>query len=220
MSNENEKTGIDIEEAYGRMELFFEEYKNNILLIAGAIVIVVGGFLAWKYYYIPGQEAKAQKDMFVAESYFDKDSTKQAIELFGAVVDQYSSTPSGNLSEYYLGLSYYKQGDYENAIKHLKNFSSNDEMLAPISVGVIGDAEMQLGKTDEAIPYYLKAAEKNKNDFSSPIYLQKAAMAYESQGKYEDALKLYQQIKSDYGKTSQGRDADKYIARVQTLLNK
>jgi len=220
MANENDKKIIDIEDAYGRLELYFEDHKNNIILVLGAIIVLVGGFLAWKYYYIPGQEVKAEKDMYVAESYFDSDSTKQAVELFGSIADQYGSTPSGNLAEYYLGISYYKQGDYDNAIKSLKSFSTNDLILGPVAIGVIGDAEMQMGKIDEAIPYYLKAAEKNKNEFSSPIYLKKAAMAYESEQKYEEALKLYQQLKSDYATTSEGRDADKYIARMQTLLNK
>jgi TolA-binding protein len=76
---------------------------------------------------------------------------------------------------------------------------------------------MELGKTDDAIKYYLKAANKKKNKFTSPIYLMKAGGAYEDAGKYDDAIKIYQQVKKDYFETQEGREADKYIARAEGL---
>ena len=44
--------------------------------------------------------------------------------------------------------------------------------------------------------------------------LMKAGGVYEAQGKYNDALEVYNIIKDKYGKTAEARDIDKYIARA------
>ncbi len=45
----------------------------------------------------------------------------------------------------------------------------------------------------------------------------KAGLTLEAQNKYAEAAKLYERIKSDFPDTSEGREADKYIARAQML---
>ena len=48
----------------------------------------------------------------------------------------------------------------------------------------------------------------------------KAGKLLEMNGKYEDALKAYRQIKEKYPESGEGRTIDKYIARVETLQQK
>jgi len=208
---------IDVQEAYSKTEQYIEENKKSLTIIVGAIVAVVAIFLAWKYWYVAGQEKEAQKDLFTAESYFEKDSLNKAIDGLSGIVDQYGVTPSGNLAEYYLGISYMKKGEYEKAIEHLKEFDSNDQMVAPIAIGSIGDCYVELNKVEDGITYYLKAAEQSKNKFTSPMYLKKAGLAYESLNNYKDAVKVYQRIKTDYDKSTEGRDIERYLARARTL---
>ncbi len=45
----------------------------------------------------------------------------------------------------------------------------------------------------------------------------KAAELYEMNGKYPDALKLYQQIKDEYPGSTEGSSIEKYIARAKLL---
>ena len=45
----------------------------------------------------------------------------------------------------------------------------------------------------------------------------KAAELYEMNGKYADALKLYEQIKEEYPTSTEGSSIDKYIARAKLL---
>ena len=73
---------------------------------------------------------------------------------------------------------------------------------------------MELNNTDKAAEYYMKAADKKKNDLTSPLFLMKAGMAYEVAGKKEDALKTYTRIKTDFPRSNEARDIDKYIARL------
>ena len=217
---------VDVEQAFSKTELFIENNKKSLIIIASAIVILVGGYFAYKYWYVAGEETKAQAEMFKAEQFFEKDSLDKAINGdnvnaigFAEIADSYGMTPSGNLAEYYLGICYLKKGQYEDAIKHLESFNGKDQMVGPIATGAIGDANMELGKTDEAITYYLKAAEQSANQFTTPIFLKKAALANEDKGNYADAVKLYERIKNEYSETMEGKEMDKYIARAKTLGN-
>ena len=226
MAMEKEEAPIvDVAEAFSKTELYIEQNKKSLMTIAGVIIVLVGGYFAYKYWYVAGEETKARTEMFKAEQYFEKDSLNKAINGDGTssgfiqIADDYGITPSGNLAEYYLGMCYLKQGKYEDAIEHLKSFSSKDQIVAPLATAAIGDANMELGKTDEAITYYLKAAEQNTNNFDTPICLKKAAMANEEKGNYADAVKLYERIKNEFTETTEAKDIDKYIARAKTLGN-
>jgi TolA-binding protein len=46
------------------------------------------------------------------------------------------------------------------------------------------------------------------------MFLKKAGMLLEKQKKTAEAKKLYQEIKAKYPNTVEGREMDKYIARV------
>jgi tetratricopeptide (TPR) repeat protein len=129
-------------------------------------------------------------------------------------IDVYGGTNTANLAEYYAGISYLRLGDSEAAIEHLDNFSSDDEILAPIAQGAIGDAFSELGQNDEALEYYIKAAELRTNDFTTPVYLMKAANAAYSLGKKDKALSLYKRIQNEFASTREGQNIGKYIARI------
>ena len=232
---EKKQPAFDVEGQIDRAELFFHKYKKQ-LSIAGAVLLgVVGIIVAYKMWYIPTQDAEAQGEMFYAEQYFEKDSfsiainggktirladgTDKTVMGFEEIADTYGLTPSGNLAHYYLGISYLRTGKFDDAIEHLGKFSTDDVILNSIAVGAMGDASMELSKADEAIKYYLKAADKNANAFTSPIYLKKAAFAYETTGNYADAVKLYERIQKEYYKSTEARDMDKFITRAKMLGN-
>ncbi len=232
---EKKEPAIDIEGQIDRAELFFHKYKKQMGIAAAAIIGVVGIIVAYKMWYVPTKDAEAQSEMFYAEQYFEKDSFNIAINGgktiklpdgtdknlmgFEEIADQYGFTPSGNLAQYYLGISYLRTGKFEDAIAHLEKFSTNDVILNSVAVGAMGDAHMELNKPDEAIKYYLKAADQNSNTFTSPIYLKKAAGAYETKGSYADAVKIYERIQKEYNKSTEARDMDKFITRAKILGN-
>lgn len=235
MSETKEKAVIDMEGQIDRAELFFHDYKKQ-LGIAGAIVIaIVGIIVAYKMWYLPTKDAEAQSELFYAESYFEKDSfnvaitggktvkladgTDKTIMGFEEIADNYGLTPSGNLAQYYLGICYLRTGKFEEAIDHLEKFSTDDVILNSVAIGAMGDATMELNKTDEAVKYYLKAADQNTNTFTSPIYLKKAATAQEVKGNYADAIKIYERIQKEFSKSTEARDIEKFITRAKILGN-
>jgi tetratricopeptide (TPR) repeat protein len=222
--------GIDL----GGIEFFYEKNKKAITYGGGAILAIVALFSFYKFYWLPGEEKEAANEAFFAQTYFEKDSFNLALNGgvnvqtadgpktmmgFKDIADSYGSTKTGAVSNYYAGICLLRTGKFEEAISYLEKYNGNDEMLAPVAIGAIGDANMELNKIDEAIKFYLKAADKSINSFTTPIYLKKAAFAYEQKANYTEALATYERLKNEYGKSTEAREVEKYIARVKTLGN-
>jgi tetratricopeptide (TPR) repeat protein len=210
-----------IENALTRTEQYIENNQKSLTIIVLAIIVIVGSFIGYKRLYIAPMEKEAQSQIFMAEQYFEKDSFNLVLNgdgnYLGAldIIDSYGPTKTANLAHYYAGISYRQIGQYELAITHLKKFSSSEKMVGAIALGSIGDCYVQLDKLSDAVKYYAKAADLAKNDFATPIYLMKAAMVYEELGKLNDALNAYKQIKDNYPKSTEARDIEKFITRVE-----
>ena len=220
---ENKEVLVDVQEVYSKTERYIEENRKSLGVILGAIVLVIGGYFAWDRLYVRPLEDEARSAMFMAQKYFEKDSLNKAIngdgnyKGFKYIIDEYGVTKSANLAHYYLGICYLNQGKFQDAINQLKEFDTDDEILGPVATGAIGDANLELGKKEEAVNFYLKAAKQNDNKFITPYYLMKAAVAYEEQKDYKNAVKIYEQIKSNYNDSSEGRDIDRYLSRARML---
>lgn len=215
-----------VEEALSRTEHFIETNQKPILIILGIIVVVILGYFGFQKLYIVPKEKSAQEQMFMAEAYFGMDSLDLALNGDGfypgflEIIDNYKLTKSANLAKYYTGLIYLNKGDYEIAIEYLKDFDSDDLIIMPMALGAIGDAFMELDMKEDAVDYYLDAANNNENDFTTPQFLLKAAWTYEILGDYEKAVVIYKQIKTEFPRSRQARDIDKYIARANGYLGK
>ncbi|HEY6163201.1 MAG TPA: tetratricopeptide repeat protein [Bacteroidia bacterium] len=222
MAETKDEPIVDITQTVSKAEKFIEDNKKSLAIIFGSAVVLLAAYFGWKKLYIEPLETEAQGKIFWAQNYFEKDSINWAIKGDGVnpgleeIVDQYGSTPTGNLAHYYLGVCYLEKGKYEDAIEQLEAYDAKDEYTGVIATADIGECKMEMGKPDEAIKYYLKAADMNKNDFTSPIYLMKAANAYESMNNFADAAKVYEQIKSDFPDSREGKEVDKYLAYAKS----
>jgi uncharacterized membrane protein len=111
-----------IENSLGKTEQYIEENQKSITIIIAAIVLIVGGYLAYQKFYIAPKEQEAQKEVFMAQNYFAQDSFRLALngdgfnDGFLNIADQYSMTKVGNLCNYYIGISYLRLGKFDDAI--------------------------------------------------------------------------------------------------------
>jgi tetratricopeptide (TPR) repeat protein len=215
----------EVESALTSTEQFLEHNQKIILIVIGAIVVFVVGYLALNKFYIEPRIESAQEQMFPAQNYFEKDSFNLALNGDGSnpgfldIIDDFGSTDAGNLAKYYAGISYLHMGQYENAVDYLKEFDTDDALLGPISVGAQGDAQLELGSKDKALDLYTEAYKMNDNELTSPIYMLKAAELLENNNKSAEALNLYETIKEKFPDSNEGRNIDKYIARVKVKMN-
>lgn len=225
-ANQTEDRIQVVEEALSKTEQFIENNQKIIAIVVGAIIVIVLGYFGFDKFYIDPLEKEAQSQMFMAEKYFEIDSLNLALNGDGNylgfldIIDDYGMTKSADLSHYYAGICYLKKGKFEDAIDYLESFGTDDDVVAPMAKGAIGDAYIELTEYGKAKDYYLKAAEMFINDFTTPQFLMKAGLTCEEMGDYAEAKKLYRRIKMEYPRTSEGRNIDKHIGRVNTLMTK
>ena len=213
-----------VENALSKTEHYIEENQKSLTIIVMAIIIIVGGYLGYKRFVMAPKENEAQSQMWMAEQYFARDSFNLALNGDGNylgfldIIEEYGITKSANLANYYAGISYLHIGEYETAIEYLKQFESDDKMVAPIAYGAIGDAYVELENLDNALTFYNKAVNTSENEFTTPIYLMKVGFVHEQNGDYTKALDVYKRIEKDFTNTAEGRQVAKYIARVEILV--
>ncbi len=221
--SEEKKHGIEIAESIDKAEAYVHENKKSLSIIGGAIVAVILAYFGYNQFIVKPQEENAQNDMFIAEQYFAQDSFALAINGDGSypgfkeIIENYSSAPSGNLAQYYLGMSLLQKGEYDNAIEALKNYDAEDDITGALALGGIGGAYVELKQLDEAYTYFKKAADWDENNFTRPMFLMKMAMVQEQKKDYTGAIEIYNQIKQDYPQSTEARDIEKYIGRATAL---
>ncbi|MDR0982772.1 MAG: tetratricopeptide repeat protein [Culturomica sp.] len=215
-----------LEDALTRSEQFIQKNQKILINSLVAVLVVVLAFFAYNKYVSEPNAREAETQIFTAQYYFEKDSLSLALNGDGnapgflEIIDNYGSTPAGNLAKYYAGLCYLYMGECDEAIGYLETFSSDDYFVNNMAKANVGDAYMQKGDYASAADKYKDAASSKKNDFSTPIFLMKSGLAYEKAGNFQSALKTYEEIKSNYPNSQEGRDIDKYIVRAQLSLNK
>ena len=214
----------ELESALTKTEQFIEDNQNIITYVVGAIILVVAGYLGFSKFYLQPKENEAQAQMFMAESYFEKDSFNLSLNGDGNylgfldIIEDYGITKSANRAKYYTGIAFLQLGQFEDALDYLNDFKTNDLLLGPVSEGAKGDALLELGETDQALKQYQKAYSDTDNELTTPIYMMKAANLLESIDELEEALSLYEEIKEKYPDSDEGTNVERFIARVKIKL--
>ena len=215
----------NVEETLSKTEQFLEQNYKPLLIGLAVVVVLVGLFWLAKLY-LTKRNDEAQSQMYQAQKYLELDSINLALNGDGNylgfldIAKEYKFTKAGNLARYGAGICNLHLGNYQEAIDFLDKYSKKDKVIGSIAIGATGDAYVELGNTDKGLTKYLEAAEFAGNSFNTPLFLMKAAELYEINGKYADALKLYEQIKEEYPTSTEGSSIDKYIARAKLLSNK
>ena len=170
-----------LNETLSKSEQFINKNKNMIFSVLSVVAIIFLSFSFYSYFKRT-QNITAQEEMFQAVYYFEKDSLVQALNGDGnnygflEIIDEYSLSDAANLSKFYAGSSYLKLGNYENAIKYLKDFSSSDLLIQARAYSLIGDAYVEILDFENAISYFKKASNESPNEYFTPTYLLKLAL--------------------------------------------
>ena len=198
----------------GKAQTFAETNKNLLLGVLGGALLLIFGYFGWNYY-TSTQDEEAQDKLYTGISAFERDSTKKAIKDLSKVIDDYGSTKAGNLANFVLGAAALREGKYDDAISHLKDFSSSDLLYQARAYALIGDAYMEKKSYGDAADYYQKAADYKPNKQYTPGYLVKLATAYEEDKKNKEAIEVYNQIIDKYEDSADFATAKKYKAKLE-----
>ena len=209
----------DLQEEGIISESFFDKNKN---IIFGAGVAVLIGVALYFMYQNNSEENErvAQIELFKVQQAFAQDSLHLVINGDGLtnkgatyIASEYSSTKAGNLANYYLGVAKLKQGSFPEAIESLSKFNSDDFIVQARAYSLIGDANLESGKVDEAIKFYKKATEYKPTKEFTPNYLLKLAIAFELKGDNQGASSAYEVIVTQYPTSSAANTAKRNIAK-------
>ena len=211
-------------------EKWIAKYQNRIISVLIIVAFSVLAFIAHDRYIQQPKEKLAMTEMSQAQFYFDQAITAgnnsdslynlainggQGKYGFLDIIDNYGGTKAGNLAHYYAGMAYLNTNKYQEAIDQLEDFTLDDEILAPLAKGAIGDAFMQLEQPEEALSYYEKAASMRKNDFTTPRFLLKASITAIELGDNDKAVSLLNEIKEKYSTSAEAKNVDLYLGMAK-----
>lgn len=221
-NTKNQNTAQNIDEQVNQPS-FIEKNAKAIIIGIVAIVLIVAGLIVYNNYVVEPREEEASTAISKGQDYFNNQQFEMALngdsvnyKGFVALANEYSSTKAGNLANLYAGLCYAKLDKWQEAANYLEKYDAqDDQMISPSAIGALGNAYIYLQQYDKAVETLKKAAQAADNNSVSPIFLIQAGEVLESQGKKEEALKLYQEIKTKYQNSMQYQTIDKYIERAK-----
>ena len=218
-----------LDQTASKTEEFVAKNQKAIFGIVAVIALVTVGYVLFQKFVAEPKEDTAATEMFLAQQNFQKatDGTKSDslynLALKGSegkfgfvdIASKYEGTDSGNLANYYAGMAYLNTKKYDEAISYLEKFKSDDMVLSALAIGAIGDAHSQKSQPKEALEFYIKASETNKNEFTTPRFLLKAGQTALGLKNKVDALKYFTEIKEKYEATPEAANIDALIGLAQ-----
>lgn len=210
---------VDVKE---QAQDFFVKNRNIVLGVLFGSVLLIGGYMLYKYLYQAPREADAVQAMYQAELQFSRDSFAAALtnpgggfEGFEDIADNYGGTKAGNTAKYYAGICQLNLGKYQEAIDYLEDYSPKDDITPAFKYAAIADAASELGDLEKAASNYEKAASSNSDEYSAAYHLNRLALFQFYQKKYDEALSNFKKINEKYPTSQEAREAEKFIARLE-----
>lgn len=219
-----------LDQGASKTEEWVEKNQKSIFIVVGAIAVITIGYMLYSKFLVEPKEEEAANEMFQAEQYFTEAVNTQTAKDslynlalnggegklgFLGIIDNYSGTDAANLAHYFSGMSYLNTGKYKEAVTQFDAFNTNDDVLKAMATGATGDAFAQLGQNEDALEYYVKAANASKNELTTPRFLFKAGEAALALDKKAEASKHFKEIKDNYSTSQEGVSIDAYIAMTE-----
>ena len=218
-----------------RAKGFWAAYSKHIIIVGTAVIVLLGGYLGYKYFVVIPNEKTANDLIFPAEKLFgklaatssyNKDTVNMILNGDKAngvtgllkIAGSYGGTKSGNRAEYMIGACYLQLKQFDKAIKHLKEFDGNGAtQIQSKAYILLGHAYAEEKKTDDALDYYKKAGSISDLDEGMASEAMFIAGRYaDALGKSKEALEIFQNLKDKYPASqhvSTG-EVDKYLASL------
>ncbi len=209
--------------AQSQAENFIE--KNSKMVVTAIVAIFAIAIVVFGYKKLVSEPRmnKAQEMLYEAQYRIEEATPDYSLALngdesapgFAEVAEQYGNTPAGNLANIYAASCALRLGDLAAAEKYINNYKSvkgiPGQMVNAMAEGIKGEIAVENGDYTKAASYFEKAAKVSTNDFTTPLYLRKAALAYSANGDEASAKKCYEIINEKYARSMESREALKQL---------
>ena len=227
MANQRAAEPETLGEAMNKTELFFENNGRKITYILLALIALGAAIYGYRVLVTLPRAEKAAEMIAEAQHRFEAENPDFELALAGDangagfldVVEQYGSTPSGNLAKHYAGICYLRQGDLEQAAAYLAKYAPvkgiPGALINAQNYGLQGDIAVEKGDYAAAVKFFEKAVKAADNNLTAPMCLRKAGLAEQAQGNAERAEAFYQRILTSYPASMEAREAEKLLGTVK-----
>lgn len=220
MSKQHEKESLKSDLLVTYYAWFIGYLRQNVKVAIGlgvAFVLLIGLVIGY-YFYQQSQETKAQTLIAAAQTYFRQDEyqkaltgDEQALTIgFVQIINKFSGTKAANLAHYYAAVCEYNLHHPQKALDYLNKFEPPEGILGVGPISFKGVILRDLKQYDAAAAQFIKAANWDKNDSTTPYNLIAAANTYIQAGENDKALDAVNQVLNDYSNTT-------YISQAQKL---
>jgi TolA-binding protein len=194
--------------------------------VIGGIALIVLGWFGYQKWFVEPEDIRTAESLYQTESHIvDTQNWEMAIKGDTAAgtypgletqAKNFDGYAGGDIAYYNLGIAYLNSGDAANALAAFKNVDFDDENLATMTLGAMGDASLNLGQYEDAINYYTEAYNRRpKNEMTAPLYMMKLANTYEIQKNYSEAEKLYNDLIANFPGSPLRTEAEKNLVFVE-----
>ena len=208
-------------ETFSKAQSFYDQNKNNIIGAAIAAIILIGGSVGY-YYYAEAQESEAQQLMGQATQAYLQGNYDEALNGsdadftvgFDQIINNYSMTDAANLAHYYAAVSAFKLGNSQQALSYIQNYDVPSGIMGVGPLSFHSTIHTELGNHAQAAELYVKAAEWDINESTTPYNYLEAANAYHDASDKEKAQQYAQKIIDEYDSSSQVTEAKKLLSML------
>jgi tetratricopeptide (TPR) repeat protein len=226
LENKSATAGVfnTLDDGASKTEEWVATNQKYIFITIAVVASLVFGYLGFDKFIQQPAEVNAMNEMHPAQIHFESANQTKNDSLFNLalngsdgklgmidIIENYSGTKASNLANYYAGMSYLNLNDYQNSIKYLSKFTSEDEILGATAIGSIADSFSQLNQFEDAFEYYEKAINYSSNGFTAPMYLLKAGYIGLEINKSKKSLAFFNRIKNEYPNSIEVTNIDALI---------
>jgi len=211
--------------AYSEVMAVYYKFQKQILIAGAAVLVVVLGVAG--YLFLQHQNEKEAAGL-LAKVYplIEANQTELALNgdektsLIGLkqIADEFGSTPSGTIAEFYSARFSYDLKKYEDAETYFDAVSSDDAGLQSAAYAGLAAVKETQQEWKEAAGLYKKAASLSDTPALSPRYLHLAGLCLSEAGEYADAVEILTEMKEKYKESPYGKEADKYITLFKAKI--
>ncbi len=214
--------GKDELEQLTKTENFFDQNKKILLYAGIGVFVIIFGIIGYGKLVSEPHEIESQEAYWNAfYDFAEGDTTGTAINGTDSymgmeeIAGDYEGTSGGNIANYVMAIDHMDKGEFDLALDYLDVCEFEDVMIGTLVIGLKGDCQVELGDYDQAVALFEEAANREQNEFTTPMFLKKAGITYEELGDNENAVIAYQKIKDNWSESTTAKDIDKYIVRAQ-----
>ncbi len=205
---------------YSLVTSYYEKNKRTISIALLATLLVIAAIVVYVRNRADASE-KAQAGLGAISSYIDNGQYQTAIDgipsrnIQGlrAIVENFGSSPGGELARFQLASALLALGKYDEALEHYKSFSPPNALLDAGRRAGLGTCYEARKEYEDAAAEFEKAAAADATDPRVPEFLHNAARNYAAAGEKEQAVEIWKRLKKSHAASSYGRDAERYIVQ-------